>query len=152
MQKAQAYAKLQRLAKQSLANIKQNIIVKERDHYLAFDRFKIVKTDMGFDVYRHDELVKTFVNSQNAVSYCVFEKHGHQDHSQQLEHLDKKLQHKLFDLEVAKHTMTTTKDKERKITACIRAQDYILESKNLKEQINHLVNLAKYFQEKEQDK
>lgn len=58
----------------------------------------------------------------------------------------------MFDLEVAKNTMTKTKDQERLVTASIRAQDYILEIKNLKEQINHLVNLAKYFQEKEQDK
>jgi hypothetical protein len=151
MQKAQAYAKLQRLAKQSLANIKQNIIVKERDHYLAFDRFKITKTTDGFAVHRYNDLEHTFINSQNAISYCVFDRNARQDHSLQLIHLDKKIQHKMFDLEVAKHTMTKTKDQERLVTASIRAQDYILEIKNLKEQINHLVNLAKYFQEKEQD-
>jgi len=151
MKQAQAYKRLQTIAKASIASIKQNIIVKERDHYLAFDRFKITKTADGFAVHRYDELVKTFVNSQNAVSYCVFEKHGRQDHSQLLEHLDKKIQHKMFDIEVAKNTMTKTRDQERLITASIRAQDYILEIKNLKEQINHLVNLAKYFQEKELD-
>jgi len=152
MKQAQAYKKLQHLAKQSLASIKQNIIVKERDHYLAFDRFKIVKSDDGFSVYRHDTFEHEFVNSQNATSFCILEKHGKQDHSQHLLHLDKKLQHKLFDLEVAKHTITKSKDKDRITTAAIRAQESILESKNLKEQINHIVNLAKYFQEKELDK
>jgi hypothetical protein len=57
----------------------------------------------------------------------------------------------MFDLEVAKNTIAKTQDQDKAVTAAIRAQDYILESKNLKEQINHLVNLAKYFQEKEQD-
>ena len=151
MKQAQAYKRLQHLAKQSLANIKQNIIVKEKDHYIAYDRFKIIKVEDGFTVYRHEELITTFVNSQNAVSYCVFEKHGRQDHSLHMVHLDKKLQHKLFDIEVARNTISNTSDDDKAITAAIRAQDYILESKNLKEQINHLVNLAKYFQEKEQD-
>ena len=151
MKQTQAYKRLQTIAKASLASIKQNIIVMERDHYLAFDRFRITKTTDGFTVHRHNDLEHTFMNSQNAISYCVFDKNARQDHSLQLRHLDQKIQHKMFDLEVAKNTMTKTKDQERLITASIRAQDYILEIKNLKEQINHLVNLAKYFQEKEQD-
>jgi len=149
MNQAQAYKKLQRLAKQSLADIKQNIIVKERDHYLAFDRFKITKNDDGFSVHRNGEYEHTFINSQNAVSYCVFDKHAHQEHSLQIKHLDKRLQHRMFDIEVANNTIAKTQDQDKAVTAAIRAQDYILESKNLKEQINHLVNLAKYFQEKE---
>ena len=151
MKQAQAYKKLQHLAKESLANIKQNIIVREKDHFLAFDRFKITKGDDGFTVHRHNELEHTFINSQNAVSYCILDRNARQDSSLQLKHLDKKLQHKMFDIEVAKNTIAKTQDQDKAVTAAIRAQDYILESKNLKEQINHLVNLAKYFQEKELD-
>ena len=149
MKQAQAYQKLRSLAKQSLDSIRQNIIVKERNYYVAFDRFKIVKTADGFSVYRYGTFEHEFVNSQNATSFCILEKHGRQDYSQNLLHLDKKLQHKMFDFEVAKHTISKSKDKDRITTAAIRAQESILESKNLKEQINHIVNLAKYFQEKE---
>lgn len=149
MKQAVAYQKLRSLARESLAEIKQNIIVKERDHYVAYDRFKIVKDDFGFAVYCYNELINCFVNSQNAISYCVLEKEGRQDQSRQLKHLDIRLQHKMFDIEVARNTIAKTSDEDKKITAAIRAQDYILESKNLKEQINHIVNLAKYFQEKE---
>ena len=151
MKQALAYQKLQRFAKQNLASIKQNIIVKERDHFVAFDRFKIVKEDLAFTVYRHDEKVWDFINSQNALSYCIFHRIGRQEHAYQLEHLDKKLQQKMFNIEVARHTMKKTSDEDRAITAMIRAQEDVIESKNLKKQINHLVNLAKYFQEKELD-
>ena len=62
MKQAQAYKKLRSLAKQSLDSIRQNIIVKERNYYVAFDRFKIVKTADGFSVYRLDTFREQLLN------------------------------------------------------------------------------------------
>jgi ABC-type uncharacterized transport system involved in gliding motility auxiliary subunit len=151
MKQAQAYKRFQNLAKQSLSQIQRNIIVKRNNEYLVFDRYKIVKSNEGFAVYHYNIFVKTFISSQNAMSYCILDRQGKQLDSQQLEHLDNKLQQKMFDIEIAKHTINKTKDEDRAITAVIRMEDYILHCKYLKEQINHLVNLAKYFQEKELD-
>jgi len=139
------------LAKQSLASISKNIIVKRQNRYDVFGEYQINNTENGFVVSRYNKEITTFVTSQNALSYCIFDKQTKIEEATSLVRLDKKLQSKLFDIEVAKHTLTHSKDQEKKFTAMARIELYIDEVKIIKKLISDLVEKAKYFQQKELD-
>lgn len=143
--------KFHALAQQSLSSISKNIIVKRQDRYEVFGEFQIRNTQDGFIVYRKEKEVARFLNSRNALSYCIFEKYTKLQDAQLLQRLDHKLQSKLFDIAVAKNTLTNSKDQDKRFTALARVELYIDEAKIIKEQISEVVEKAKYFQQKEID-
>lgn len=145
------FKKFNTLAQQSIASVSKNIIVKKKDTYEVFGKYRIRKQEDGFVVYNKDQRVNTFLSSRNALSYCIFEKYFKYEDSKLLERLDGRLQSKLFDIEVAHHILTTSQDSFKKFNAMARVELYIDETKNIKEQINEVVNKAKYFQQRELD-
>lgn len=145
------FKKFNALAQQSLASVSKNIIVKKKDIYEVFGQFQILKQEDGFDVYHKNKKINTFFSSRNALSYCIFEKYFKYEDSKLLERLDGRLQSKLFDIEVAKNILTTSQDSFKKFNALARVELDIDETKIIKEQINEVVNKAKYFQQKELD-
>jgi len=145
------FKKFNTLAQQSLASISKNIIVKKQNTYEVFGKFQIRKQEDGFVVFHNDKQINTFYSSRNALSYCIFEKNFKYNESKLLERLDSRLQSKLFDIEVAKNTLTNSKDSFKKFNALARVELYIDETKIIKEQINEVVEKAKYFQQRELD-
>ena len=145
------FNKFNTLAQQSLASVSKNIIVKKQNVYEVFGQFQIRKQEDGFVVFHNNEQVNTFHSSRNALSYCIFEKYFKYDQSTLLKRLDSRLQSKLFDIEVAKNTLTNSKDTFKKFNALARVELYIDETKIIKEQINEVVEKAKYFQQRELD-
>ena len=145
------FKKFNTLAQQSLASVSKNIIVKKQDTYEVFGKFQILKQEDRFVVYHNNKKVKTFLSSRNALSYCIFENNFKYDQSSLLERLDSTLQSKLFDIEVAKNTLSNSKDSFKKFNALARVELYIDETKIIKEQINEVVEKAKYFQQRELD-
>lgn len=149
MRQAEAYKRLEKIARHGMASVRKNIVVKRKDDYLAFDRYRIVKTPDGFMVFRHDSEIHEFMSSQNATAFCTLENWSRTSEAMTLMRIDEVIQRRMFDLAVAENTINNSSDQERRITAMIRAQDYILEIKALKEDANQYINLAKYIQEKE---
>ena len=144
-------SKFHKLAKQSLASISKNIIIKRHDRYEVFGEFQIRNSEDEFVVYRKEKPVARFLNSRNALSYCIFEKYTKLQDAQLLQRLDHKLQSKLFDIAVARNTLTNSKDQDKRFTALARVELYIDETKIIKEQIREVVEKAKYFQQREID-
>lgn len=136
------------LAKQSMAEIAKNIIVKRKNDYVVFDRFRIVKDEDRFKVLEYGHELNTFLSSRNALSFCIFRKRGDIDKADFLARLDSKLQQKLFNIEVSRNILINSKDMGKKYTALARVDLDIEESKSAKRQISECVELAKYFQEK----
>jgi hypothetical protein len=151
MHQAEAYKRLRTLAHESLGQVRKNIIVKRKNDYLAFDRFRIVRSPDGFKVFNHANEVHEFLSSQMATTYCTLEKFHKKCEAHSLKRLDQIIQRRMFDLAVAENTIHNSEDKERRLTAAIRAQETVLEIKALKQDANQYIKLAKYIQEKELD-
>jgi len=145
------FNKFNSLAKQSLASVSKNIIVKKQNTYEVFGEFRIIKDEYGFAVHRSGNEVASFLSSRNALSYCIFQKYFRYDDAGLLERLDGRLQSKIFDIEVAKNILSNSEDQSKRFTALARVEIYIDDTKIIKEQINDVVNMAKYFQQRELD-
>ena len=151
MRQAEAYKRLKTIARQGLDQVRKNVIVKRKDDYLAFDRYRIVRSRDGFKVFHHVNEVHEFLNSQMATTYCTLETFGRTNEAMTTKRIDEVIQRRMFDLAVAENTINKSSDRERKITAAIRAQETVLEIKALKKDAEQYINLAKYIQEKELD-
>jgi len=151
MRQADAYNRLKTIAQQGLNQVRKNVIVKRKDDYLAFDRYRIVKSFDGFKVFHHINEVHEFLNSQMATTYCTLETFGRTSEARTTIRIDEVIQRRMFDLAVAENTINKSSDKEKRVTAAIRAQETVLEIKALKKDAEQYINLAKYIQEKELD-
>ena len=151
MRQADAYNRLKTIARQGLNQVRKNVIVKRKDDYLAFDRYRIVRSFDGFKVFHHVNEVHEFLNSQMATTYCTLETFGRTSEARTTIRIDEVIQRRMFDLAVAENTINKSSDKEKRVTAAIRAQETVLEIKALKKDAEQYINLAKYIQEKELD-
>jgi len=61
------FKKFNALAKQSIASVSKNIIVKKKDTYEVFGKYRIRKQEDGVCVYNKDQRVNTFLSSRNAI-------------------------------------------------------------------------------------
>lgn len=143
------YKKFRNLALQSLQSLSSNIIVKVKDDFVVFSRYKISPTDDGyFSLYRHDTLVHEFTNSRNALAYCILENRGRIEEAENLLSQDKRIQRLEVDIDRQSQIIQTTKDADRRELMAMRLTENVAQRGQVKIKLQSTIELAKYYQQK----
>lgn len=143
------YKKFRNLALQSLQSLSSNIIVKVKDDFVVFSRYKISPTSDGyFKLYRHDTLVHEFTNSRNALAYCILENRARIEEANTLLSQDKRIQRLEVDIDRQSQIIQTTKDADRRELMAMRLTENVAQRGQVKIKLNDTIELAKYYQQK----
>lgn len=143
------YKKFRNLAVQSLHSLSSNIIVKVKDDFVVFNRYKISPVDDGyFRLYRHGTLVHDFTNSRNALAYCILENHARIEEAQHLLNSDKRIQRLEVNIDRQSHIIQTTKDADRRELMAMRLTEDVAQRGQVKIKLKGTIELAKYYQQK----
>ena len=141
------FNKIQKFAKDNFAEISKDIILKMNNDYIIFAQYKITVVDNEFYVYNNDKFVLNFVNSQNALAWCILDHLDRADLANELIDLTHRLQHKEFDIEVARNLLKKVHDPERRAIIRIREENDITAATVLKKHMTKSVSMAKYFKQ-----
>lgn len=146
---AQSYSKLRNVTLQSLQSLSTNIIVKIKNDFVVFGRYKISPAEDGYyNLYRNDEWVHDFTNSRNALAYCILENNARITEARHLLEQDKRLQRLAVDIDRQSQIMQTTKDTDRKTLMAHRITNSIAIRGDIKIKLRDTIDLAKYCQQK----
>lgn len=144
-----SFRKLKSFTTHSLQSLSANIIVKVKDDYIVFNRYKISPTDHGYyEVYRNDTLVHEFTNSRNALAWCILEKHARIEDANSLLVQDKKIGWLELDIDRQTQIMNTTQDNDRRALMATKVTNNIHVRGDVKIKLQEQIELAKYYQQK----
>lgn len=144
-----SYKKLRNIALHSLQSLSSNIIVKVKDDFVVFNRYKISPTQDGYySLYRNDTLVHEFTNSRNALAFCILENRARIEEARQLVSQDKRIQRLEVDIDRQSRIIETTKDADRRELMAMRLTQNVAERGQVKIMLQSTIELAKYYQQK----
>ena len=143
-----SFRKLKSLTTHSLQSLSANIIVKVKDDYIVFNRYKISPTDYGYEVYRNSTLVHEFTNSRNALAWCILEKHARIEDANSLLGQDKRIGWLELDIDRQTQIMNTTQDNDRRALMATKVTNNIHVRGDVKIKLQEQIELAKFYQQK----
>jgi hypothetical protein len=144
-----SFRKLKSLTTHSLQSLSANIIVKVKDDYIVFNRYKISPTNNGYyEVYRNGTLIHEFTNSRNALAWCILEKNARIEDANFLLGQDKKIGWLELDIDRQTQIMNTTQDNDRRALMATKVTNNIHVRGDVKIKLQEQIELAKYYQQK----
>lgn len=122
------------------------IIQNTENEYLLFNEFKIVKTNVNFEVHHtKNSLCFTFFSLKNAVTYCICEKFKKYYDSECVKNLDRRLENYSFSQELHKRLFDKCKEGERKLVYLHKFQEDIAQKKKAAEEMNYFISLSRQW-------
>ena len=144
-----AFRKLKSLTTHSLQSLSANIIVKVKDDFIVFSRYRISPIEDGYyQVYRNSELVHDFTNSRNALAWCILEQNAQIEEANSLLGQDKRIGRLEVDIDRQTQIMNKTKDTDRRELMATKVTNNILVRGDIKIKLQEQIELAKYYQQK----
>lgn len=142
----QIHKKLKTIVNDEILSNSAESMVKIKDSYIIFGKYRIVENSDLWNVYDHSELTASFSSSRSALSWCILNNLGHYDACRDLTFYDNFYSFKKTDLERFKIKISTTKDPNARQILAAKASQSLIEKFQLKKQLNKCINLAKYYQ------
>ena len=144
-----SFRKLKSFTSHSLQSLSANIIVKVKDDYIVFSRYRISPTKHGYyEVFRNGTLVQEFTNSRNALAWCILEKNARIEDANDLLGQDKRIGWLELDIDRQTQIMNTTQDNDRRALMATKVTNNIHVRGDIKIKLQEQIELAKYYQQK----
>ena len=116
--------------------------------YELFGRYKIQPESQGFKVHCSATEVGVFGSTRSAVSWCVADKYRDFNLARNILYTDQRLRSVSNDIFVRVGVSNRSKRAEFKESIDIKLENKIIKKKELEQQLDKLINLAKYYQQR----
>jgi hypothetical protein len=147
MKNQQIITRLEQMVSGDLEEICKNLIIKSGDGYEVFGRYQLQKTKDGVAV-KHINGIHTllFGNMKTGLSWCIADKFNQHTLAMKLEKLDSKHQNLRCDVLVRQQIINSMTDFDRKEVAETKISTKKIRLKQIDNELDKCVNLAKYWQ------
>ena len=128
-----------------------SLIIFQNDdgEYEAFDRYRLVPANGHTEVYCYTSDVGTFSTTKSALSWCIADKHKMLNLAREIKELDAKLTYLRNDIDCRARIGDKGKDPQFKETMLTKLETKLIRKKQVEQQLEKCINLAKYKQQKE---
>ena len=117
-------------------------------NYELFGRYKIIPESKGFRVHCSATDIGLFGSTRSAVSWCVADKYLDFNLARNILHTDQRLTAVSNDIFVRVGVSNRSKRAEFKESIDIKLENKIIKKKELEKQLDKLISLAKYYQQR----
>ena len=143
---SQAEKVLEKIAREHLVG--DNAILFMDNEIMAFGRYTIKRNKQGYQIYRYEQLAAEPRSSRVAISWCIADKYNQYVVAKELVNLESELNRRETEIRHYRAFLDRTKDSQKKLVVMDRLSESILRSRQVKDQLNKCINLAKYWQQK----
>lgn len=138
-----------RMMRQEFPETVKNLIFRDDDGvYHVFDKYQIIPTRQGFQVYCAANQVGVFSSSKTAISWCIADKYQNFTLATELLDLDQKLFNVSNDIAVRAAIADRSTKWEFRDPIGIKLETKLIRKKQLENRLTKCVNWAKYYQQR----
>ena len=137
---------LEKIAREHLVG--DNAILFMDNEIMAFGRYTIKRNKQGYQIYRYEQLAAEPQSSRVAISWCIADKYNQHIVAKELVNLESELNRRENEIRYYRAFIDRTRDSQKKLVVMDRLSESILRSRQVKDQLNKCINLAKYWQQK----
>jgi len=120
-------------------------IVQSGETYHVLERYRIVKHDDVYDVYKYDDFVSTLSSSSAALGWCIYDSKNLWSKGNDIIRDDRRIQQYKFDIENRKRILDKTKNDDERQVLLIRINEDANKLKQARRNLNKTVKLTKYI-------
>lgn len=129
--------------------LKNFTIVKDKNSYLLFDKFKIVRKRFGYEVSSLKITEKYLFNDvKNAVTYCIFENYNHYGKAMRVKDLDRIIADNSFEFELQQKLIKSKQLKEQSIVYFTKLSESQIKKRLAVEELAKLINISRNLLDK----
>ena len=140
--------KVYNFAKKELPLIQANLIMRNDNGWIVFNRFKIEKHPDGFFVYDDDHFVRKFYSTKSAMSWCVAQKYKKYEVASQIATLDSNKERISAHVSFMRKLVNSRAKNVTNETAIIKLDRDADRLRNVSFELDKLIDRAKYWQQK----
>jgi hypothetical protein len=142
----QVEQKLEAILESEFDLIKHNLIYKDNDRYVAFNRYTIVPGPYSVSVSRHHNPIAEFTSLKTALSWCIADKYQQETLAQSILRLDGQCGRLAVDVALTQRSVPRIKNPEQRETVKLKL-DHKKAILNLAQnRLEECTGLAKYWQ------
>jgi len=124
-------------------------IVKDKNSYLLFDKFKIVRKRFGYELSSLKITEKYLFNDiKNAVTYCIFENYNHYGQAMRVKDLDRIIADNSFEFELQQKLIKSKPLKEQSIIYFTKLSESQIKKRLAVEELAKLINISRNLLDK----
>jgi len=138
--------KLQDMVRDDLDQIEKQTILSVEDGFALFGRYHISHTGNGFKVQRADNDIACFDTVRLALSWCIADKCNQWTLADKIKNLDHTRQRLKNDIDISSALTKRMQDQPRRCIAEIKVDHKRSRLRQVNEQLNKCISLAKYWQ------
>jgi hypothetical protein len=143
---SQIEQKLEAILESDFDLIKNNLIYKDNDRYVAFNRYTIIPGTYSVQVYRYSHAVGEFTSLKTALSWCIADKYQQEILAQSILRLDGECGRLAVDVALTQRSVPRMKNPEQRETVKLKL-DHKKAILNLAQnRLEECTGLAKYWQ------
>jgi len=147
MKQDQLIQRLERIVEPELDQLKGNMIFQENGQYHVFEQYVISKNADGlYTVDKKRYNVRTFSSLRLALSWCIADKYGQLDLSNNLQKLDQEKSAMASDVTVREAMLKQIQDPDRREIVRFKLATKKANLRSVENRLTKCVNLAKYWQ------
>lgn len=138
--------KLEALFESDFELIKNNLIYRDGDRYVAFDRYEIIPQEHLVTVTRYRYPVGEFTSLKTALSWCIADKYQQEILAQKILRLDSHCGRLAVDVELTQRSVPRIKNPEQRETVKLKLDHKKAILTLTRNRLEECTGLAKYWQ------